>query len=246
MLLNLINDGFSTNAIISFLLFLPTLLISLTVHEYSHGYVAYRCGDNTAMWNGRLTLNPLKHLDPIGTIMMLFFGFGYAKPVPINPRNFKNYRRDLCLVALAGPVSNLLLALLGMIVLYVSLLFMPNNFISITSSSLRYYVTTSNFSLLYTNFILTFIISNITLAVFNLLPIPPLDGSRIISSLLSGELAYYYNKYENIIMLVVFVLLAKGVLSAPINIAADFIAKGFEMIIELLPVFKDVAKIINF
>lgn len=246
MLLNLFTDGFSAKAAISLLLFLPTLLISLTVHEYAHGYVAYKCGDNTAMWNGRLTLNPIKHLDPIGTVMMLFFGFGYAKPVPINPRNFKHYRRDLCLVAIAGPLSNILLSLIGMIVLYVSLLFMPNTFALITSSSYKYFIGASNFSILYLEFILTFIFSNITLAVFNLLPIPPLDGSRIVSSLLSGNLAYYYNKYENIIMLFVFVLLSRGILSTPINLAAGFIAKGLESIIELLPIFENVAKIINF
>ena len=95
MLIDLFRSGFSREAIISLILFIPVILISLTVHEYCHGYAAYKCGDNTAKWHDRLTLNPIQHLDPIGTIMMLIVGFGYARPVPINPRNFKNYKRDL-------------------------------------------------------------------------------------------------------------------------------------------------------
>ena len=116
MLINAIRNGFSREAFVQLLLYIPIILISLTVHEYSHGYAAYKCGDMTARNFGRLTLNPLKHLDPIGTAMMLLFGFGYAKPVPINPRNFGKPRRDICIVAAAGPVSNLVLAFLGLAV----------------------------------------------------------------------------------------------------------------------------------
>ena len=111
MLRELFQNGFSTETFISILLFIPVILISLTVHEYCHGYAAYKCGDNTAAFHGRLTLNPLSHLDPIGTLMMLVFGFGYARPVPINPRNFKKYKLGLCIVSLAGPLSNIFLAL---------------------------------------------------------------------------------------------------------------------------------------
>ena len=126
MLLNMIKSGdFSAQTIISLLLYIIIILISLSVHELSHGYAAYLCGDSTARDLGRLTLNPLAHLDPIGTVMMLAFGFGYAKPVPINPRRFKHYKRDLCIVSLAGPFSNLLLAFVGTIVYYLFLIFLP-------------------------------------------------------------------------------------------------------------------------
>ena len=124
MLLDLIKNGdFSAQTIISLLLYIVIILISLSVHELSHGYAAYLCGDATARNLGRLTLNPLAHLDPIGTLMMLVFGFGYAKPVPINPRNFNHYKRDLCIVSLAGPASNLLLAFFGTLAFYLTGIF---------------------------------------------------------------------------------------------------------------------------
>ena len=105
-----------------FLLMIPAVLIALVVHEVSHGYAAYLCGDNTAKAYGRLTLNPLKHLDPFGAIMMMLTGFGYAKPVPVNYRNLRKPRRDIALVSLAGPLSNLLLALIACVLYFVILL----------------------------------------------------------------------------------------------------------------------------
>ena len=244
MLLDLIQSGFSKEAVISLLLFIPTILISLTVHEYCHGYAAYLCGDNTAKWQGRLTLNPLKHLDPIGTIMMLLFGFGYARPVPINPRNFKqgkfNYKFSLCIVSIAGPLSNILLALIGMLALYIS---------ATINSSLMfsyYFDIMTNMEFVWMQFILNFIFANAALAVFNLLPIPPLDGSRIVSSFLPAKLAYYYNKYENYIMLVVLALLYMNVLDGVIIFLRSGILKGFEWLIELIPFFENAAKTINF
>ena len=211
MLLDLIRNGFSRDAVISLLLFIPTILISLTVHEYCHGYAAYKCGDNTAQWNGRLTLNPVKHLDPIGTIMMLLFGFGYARPVPINPRNFNNYKRDLCIVSLAGPLSNVFLALIGLLLHYGVL-----QIIALQSAQTVVTVVNSNMFMMWQIFITSFISANASLAVFNLLPIPPLDGSRIVSSFLPAKLAYYYNKYENYIMLAVLALLYLNILDGVI------------------------------
>ena len=211
MLLDLIRNGFSRDAVISLLLFIPTILISLTVHEYCHGYAAYKCGDNTAQWNGRLTLNPVKHLDPIGTIMMLLFGFGYARPVPINPRNFNNYKRDLCIVSLAGPLSNVFLALIGLLLHYGVL-----QIIALQSAQTFVTVLNSNMFMMWQIFITSFISANASLAVFNLLPIPPLDGSRIVSSFLPAKLAYYYNKYENYIMLAVLALLYLNILDGVI------------------------------
>lgn len=230
MLINLIRDGFSKEAIVSLLLFIPTILISLTVHEYCHGYAAYKCGDNTANWNGRLTLNPIKHLDPIGTIMMLLFGFGYARPVPINPRNFKHYKRDLCIVSLAGPLSNVFLALIGLILHYGILqIVLLQNIQTMTA------VLNSNFFMMWQIFISSFISANASLAVFNLLPIPPLDGSRIISSFLPAKLAFYYNKYENQIMLIVLLLLYLNVLDSVIFWLRGGLLTGLDWLVRLIP-----------
>lgn len=230
MLLELFQSGFSREAIISLLLFIPTLLISLTVHEYCHGYAAYLCGDTTAQWNGRLTLNPIKHLDPIGTLMMLIFGFGYARPVPINPRNFKKYRLGLCVVSVAGPLSNVLLAIIGILLHYGVL-----QIISLQNVDIIAGILGSNFFMMWQIFISTFITANTTLAVFNLLPIPPLDGSRIVSSFLPAKLEYYYNKYENYIMLVVLVLLWRGSLDSIIFRLADKLLAGLDFIVRLIP-----------
>lgn len=246
MLLDLFRSGFSREAVISLILFIPTILISLTVHEYCHGYAAYLCGDNTAKWNGRLTLNPIKHLDPIGTLMMLVFRFGYAKPVPVNSRNFKHYRLGLCFVAIAGPLANLLLAFIGMLSLYISMEIAPDGIALIYSGGFRYFDGISSTTMVWMQFILNFIFANIALAIFNLLPIPPLDGSRIISSVLPAKLAYYYNKYENYIMIAVFALLYTNVLDAPINFLTNGLSSAISSIFEMLPFFGNAASIINF
>lgn len=230
MLIDLFKSGFSKEAIISLLLFIPTILISLTVHEYCHGYAAYKCGDNTAHWNGRLTLNPLKHLDPVGTIMMLLFGFGYAKPVPINPRNFKHYKRDLCIVSLAGPLSNVFLAILGLLLRYGVF-----QVISLQSEEVILSVVFSNLYIMWDTFIISFIVANASLAVFNLLPIPPLDGSRIITSFLPAKLAYYYNKYESYIMLIVLALLYLNILDGVIYWLRGGLLSGLDWLVTLIP-----------
>ena len=199
MLLDLLKGGrFDAETVIDVVLYVIIILLSLSVHELSHGYAAYRCGDPTANNLGRLTLNPLAHLDPIGTVMMLVFGFGYAKPVPINPRYFKHYKRDLCLVSFAGPLSNLLLAFFGTVVYFLSFIFLPSTAKASIPGGVWFY------------FCQSFIMANTSLCVFNLLPVPPLDGSRIVSVLLPGKIAYYYLKYERYIMLVMFVLLYQG------------------------------------
>lgn len=215
MLLDLLKGGrFTAETVINLLLYVIIILISLSVHELSHGYAAYRCGDPTARNLGRLTLNPLAHLDPIGTVMMLVFGFGYAKPVPINPRYFHHYKRDLCIVSLAGPLSNLLLALIGTIVYDLSFLLLPISAkLSIPGGVWLY-------------FCMSFVIANTSLCVFNLLPIPPLDGSRIVSVALPAKLSYYYLKYERYIMLLTFVLLYQGALRGVLSFLSNGILNG--------------------
>ncbi len=217
MLLDLIRD-FSAEALIRLGLYIIVILISLSVHELFHGYVAYRCGDATARNLGRLTLNPLHHLDPLGTIMMLVFGFGYAKPVPINPRNFNHYKRDLCFVSFAGPLSNFCLAVIATFVYLLSKRFLPDNY--------------------WLDFCRYFMWANISLAIFNLLPIPPLDGSRILSAVLPGKIAYYYLRYEQYIMIIVLLLLWQGAFDGLLTFLSEgllnFVFKAVSFILKPL------------
>lgn len=176
------------------------LLLCLPVHEFAHGIVAYWCGDKTAKWHGRLSLNPFRHLDLWGTIMILTVGMGYAKPVPVVPRNFRNYKRDMILVALAGPLSNFLMAVVGMFL-----------FCLVASVSLL-----GTWQVLLMSLCSIIIDVNISLMVFNLLPIPPLDGSRLWSSLLPGKWAYTLEQYSRYITMGLFLLLFTGVLDMPL------------------------------
>ena len=162
------------------IILLPILIFSLCFHEFSHGYIAYKLGDHTAERNGRLTLNPLAHLDPIGSLMILFVGFGWAKPVPVNPVNFSNPRVDMMKVAFAGPASNLLLAFTG------GLMMRLVNIFGLLQSEM--FIQTLYF----------FIFINISLAVFNMIPVAPLDGSQIFGNMISKtnpELAWKLQMY---------------------------------------------------
>jgi len=204
MLLNLLSGGDMRGFIISLLLSLPIALLSLSVHETAHGYVAAKLGDPTAKNLGRLTLNPLKHLDPFGFICMVLCGFGWAKAVPINTRYFKNPRRDMALSAAAGPISNLLLAIVFAVLLKIYFTFAPT-FLTLNNNiaTLEYIISL---------FLYLGIQLNITLAVFNLLPMPPLDGSRILYVFLPPKQYFGIMKYERYISIGIMVLLLVGVL----------------------------------
>ena len=183
------------------LFFAPLLLLSLTVHEFSHGFVAWLCGDPTPKYAGRLTFNPLKHLDLLGTLtLFLTQTIGWAKPVPINPNYFRNPWRDMALVAVAGPLSNLILALLFAFTLQA--LEALNSSPSASSFQKMLYLGAR---------------VNLALSIFNLLPIPPLDGSKIIVKYLPREYRYNYLRLEMIGFFIILFLALTGILHLIIN-----------------------------
>ena len=186
------------------------VLIAITFHEVSHGFVANRLGDPTAKMMGRLTLNPIAHIDPVGTILLPLmmivltngqFVFGYAKPVPINPSNFKNPKRDMAISAAAGPITNLCLAVLSLLVL--KFLVVP------ASVFLNGDITKAVFTPL-TLMLTSSIIFNVVLAAFNLIPIPPLDGGRVLVGFLPHKQAVSYSRIEPFGFIIVIVLIYSG------------------------------------
>ena len=214
------NYDFKTK-ITLFVFSLVIVVFSLTIHEVCHGATALALGDRTAQEKGRLTLNPFKHLDPIGSIAMLLFGFGWAKPVPVNPLRFKrkiNMRLGMAITAVAGPVSNLVLSFLAMI--------------GIVLCRNGVYDSTSPLFLLYLFFYLLHIM-NLYLAVFNFLPVPPLDGSKILFTFLPDKYYFKIMKYEQFIAIGLVVLLYIGILDGPLSFITEAISRGMENLIRI-------------
>ena len=181
-----------------FAILAPPFLLSLTLHELAHGYVAYRFGDPTAKQAGRLTLNPLKHLDPFGTILFFIMHIGWAKPVPVNPHYFKRPERDMLWVALAGPGANLILAITSAMLL---------KLFALTAGLLPLFLLKPLILMLAAS---TWI--NIMLAVFNLLPIPPLDGGRVLAGLLPPQLAHHFRRIEPFGFILLLLLFYSGII----------------------------------
>ena len=184
-------------------------LISLTVHELSHGLAAYRLGDPTAKLNGRLTLNPLSHIDWIGLFLLLAVGVGWAKPVPVDPRNFKNPRAGMAVTALAGPASNFLLALLSL---------------GAGTLLIRFF-STSRAAAYLLLFLCQLAVLNVGLGLFNLIPLPPLDGSRVVELLLPDHLYRFVLRYERYLILLVVLLAWMGFFGGPLYTAMGWVTR---------------------
>ena len=216
-------------------------LIALTLHEYAHGYTAYRLGDNTAKAMGRLSLNPMHHIDPIGALCMVLFHFGWAKPVPINPLNFKDPKKGFALTALAGPLTNLVL---GFFTTFIYVL-CANTF-KVSESA---FVTALEKNTLL--FLLYFFSINIGLAIFNLIPVPPFDGSRILNVVLPDKWYFKIMRYEREIYygVIAWLFLGRfvyaGLLSIPFVANSAFLS-GLFKIFSLSDMLSDTISSITF
>lgn len=193
----------------------PAVLFAIVIHEVSHGYVAYLLGDDTAKKAGRLTLNPLKHLDPIGTLMLVIFHFGWARPVPVNFWKLRKMKRDIVLVSLAGPASNFLTAFLVGIVFFKLRLFRFSTFFGYGLPADPFFMYLCDV-MAYSMFI------NLVLAIFNLIPIPPLDGSKIIMAILPERYMMWYAKYEVYGTIVLLILVLFGIMQMIMNPVLNF------------------------
>lgn len=220
MLFNLIRGNFSLETLLSLLICLPFLMLSLSVHEYAHAFAAHKQGDDYARVMGRMTINPLKHLDPLGFLMLVLVGFGWAKPVPIVPSNFKNGRKSMIIVSIAGVLANILMAFIA-----INLLYFLNYTCGLPSVWEFVFTTVFNY----------FITVNIALCVFNLIPLPPLDGYKVIREIFYGfrtrNIFDFLDRYGNMLLIV---LILFGGTSGIISQISYFILSAMDGLCRLI------------
>lgn len=202
-LLSSIGDMSPLEFIMMLISYAAVIFVSLPVHEFAHALAADLLGDKTARWHGRLRLNPLAHLDPWGTALILLIGVGYARPVPVNTYNFCNRKRDMALTALAGPLSNFLMAVAA-VGLFRVVLLLPVSGLVVEAA--------------YMVLVAVFASVNISLMLFNLIPIPPLDGSRLLGLVLPERLMYQMERYSRYLIMLIMLLSFSGVLDGPLNL----------------------------
>lgn len=210
---------FETENMLEYLVRLMIIFLISPIHEFAHAWSAHKLGDDTAKYSGRLTLSPFAHIDIYGALLIFFFGFGWAKPVPVNPLRFKKPRLGMLITAAAGPLSNIIVALIGMVILQVM--------VSVASlSGTMYYIYMM---------VLFFVSININMAIFNLIPIPPLDGSRILSYFTPYKVDRWINEHYTIFFIALVLLMSTPILNVPLRFLSGAVFNLLEFVTSWIP-----------